>query len=142
MPADTIPDFDTAHDLFRRFLQDQKAYGDVRWVRPTDIVVWKSQLYLSSPVSAESDLRAMYARGQERGLGMCLQMISVSKSRPCCCVSFPEDQLAAEYQMCFGLKLSCPTKISEAREIKNPVLWAILKRLGHTFADFQNLRNP
>ena len=125
-----IPEFDTAVERFRLFLEGQNVRGDLVWVRSGDLVVWRTRHYLRARVAGENDARAAYARGRAGGIGVCLQVVCLCGSRVCCGVWFVESRAEAEYRMCAGLKLMCPVRIREARLIRNRLVWAVLKRVG------------
>jgi hypothetical protein len=122
-----VPDFDTAVEDFRGFLSKEGIGTDIVWVFREDAIARKRRIWIKVPLPAENEglARRCYFIGKERGLGLRIELKCLLDSTPCCFIWVPEDQLAAEYAMLSGLKLSIPTEPIHARAVRSSLRWKL-----------------
>lgn len=127
-----VPDFDTAVERFKGFLVQQCLGTDILWIFREDAAAVKRGISVKVPLLAENEslARRYYSYGQERGLGLCIQMLCVLESRPCCFIWVPTDQTDAGCAMISGLKMSIPVERINARAVRSSCIWKIRRHLA------------
>jgi hypothetical protein len=124
-----VPDFDSAVEQFRRFLSGEKIETSVVWIFRKDAIASGRSILLRIPLPAENErlARRCYFLGQERGLGLRIELLCILDGIPCCYIWVPEDQQAAEYAMLSGLKLCIPVEPINARAVQSSLRWNLNK---------------
>jgi hypothetical protein len=117
--------FETAMEVFRRFIVEQGLPERTAWVFREDVTSRGRRIAVRWPVPPlnESAVRDRYETGARRGLGLRLEVLCLLNDVSCCVIWVPEDDLAASYAMLSGLKFAVPTDPITARPVRNSLTW-------------------
>lgn len=120
-------DFEAAVKDFRAFIVGNGLPDRIAWVFREDVTTQGRQVAVRWPLSPgnETAVRRRYGDGIRRGLGLRLEVFCLLGEVSCCAIWVPEDDLAAEYAMLYGLKFLVPTDPVVARPIRDGPLWRL-----------------
>jgi hypothetical protein len=118
--------FDQAVDCFSQFLLTQGLSYELSWVFREDMIFDGDCILIKSPIPAENLKLAAdcYELGRQRNFGVCLHGFCLFRSRLCCYVTLPEDDLDAERMLMsnVAVKYSIVYQLREAEPMENSVL--------------------
>ena len=133
------PTFDEAVATFRDFLRQQGVSDNVQWIWRNAIISRRCpgsrktanrHIFIDRNALADDpSIRAHYAAGVDRGLGVALRVFCMADGLPLCYVDVPADKTAAEYAMMSSLKCSIPTPCPAATFVTNRLVTVILRLL-------------
>lgn len=129
MAAEPIPDFNTAVLQFRTFLHSSGFSPDIVWVCREDTTFRRARMYIRIPLPEANRACAerRYAMGRQLGWGVCLHMLGLLDSRPCCYVWFASSAQEAGNSFCVGLTLKHRIPPLQAQGIRSSILWRAVR---------------
>jgi hypothetical protein len=139
----SIPDFDVAVQRLRGFMDVLRhPPGELAWVFREDVTTRRRRVLVKIPLllSNERIVRGRYEQGRSLGVGVCLDVFCRLGTVYCCTCWFVRDMEESALRLCWGLKLSVADDLPDARPIRNPLAWAMLRWLD-TRSGFHHLRD-
>ncbi|MGD0736073.1 MAG: hypothetical protein ABR976_13045 [Terracidiphilus sp.] len=129
--ADPPETFRESAEKFSRFLAENGHPSRIRWITAYQILLGDNRQHFIRASGAEEALEVAqlrYNTGLNRGLGILLQAICVTKDETIASVYTPTDKTDAEYRRIRPcLKLSCPTELTPATVVVDQVEWQQLE---------------
>ena len=123
--------FAEATKSFAEFLSGRGLPSDLCWVFQEDVVFRGRSIFIRSANLTENwhQAKACYELGRSRNLGVNLHAFCLLRSRPCCYVVLPEDDVDAQNLLMVNSLLKCSvwTDLKEAEAISNPLKWRLLR---------------
>ena len=128
---DTDISFQEAAQQLEAFLKTENRPHVIRRVFRDDLLRYKRIFLLCWPLpeSNEQQAEALFYQGQQKGLGLKLEIIVFDQMTAYGYVLVPEDSEEAEALMMTSLKLGFITDNRKIIKIKSKLLWKTIKRL-------------
>jgi hypothetical protein len=139
-----IPNFDTAVQRLRGFMAHlNHPPGELVWVFREDVSTRMRRVLVKVPLptSNEQIARHCYEQGRALGIGVCLDVFCRLEPAFCGTCWFVSDLEESSRRLCWGLKLSVASDLPDARPVRSPLAWTVLRCLDarsgfHHFRDF------